>query len=282
MARTGVFFHYQDGDRLADFPEALEGLLEMENLFFYDALYPDKPPTSFDLEPLPLEAVYQVHTREMVDRVIATGAFEGALYSAAGTVGAANRIWKREIDNAFVFTGYGDHHAGSDFFGGGCYLNGAAIAIRQLRLQFGVKRVAIIDTDAHHGDGIWEIFEDDPDTLYMCFCQEDYPEQNSKVNIRIPGRVTDEEYLSIVRESFQPRAEGFQPELIFWNWGYDGTQGDYGDFGVTPQLHVELAREFKNIADQLCQGRLIVVLCGGRQRIVARTVIPDIVLVLAV
>ena len=92
MRRTGVFFHYQEGERLRDFPQALEGLLAMDNIFFFVALYPDKPPTSFNLEPLPMKAIYQVHTPEMVERVIATGVFEGAFYSAAGTVGAATRI----------------------------------------------------------------------------------------------------------------------------------------------------------------------------------------------
>lgn len=278
---TGIFFHYQEGERLRDFPQALEGLLEKDNVFFYDALYPDKPPTSFDLEPLPMEALYQVHSKEMVEKVIASGVFEGALYSAAGTVGAATRIWQGEIDNAFVFTGYGDHHAGSNFFGGGCYLNGAAIAIHQLRQQFGVKRVAMVDTDAHHGNGSWEIFQDDPDVLYTCFCQEDYPETNNKVNIQVPSRVTDEEYLSFVKESFIARAEAFEPEIIFWNWGYDGTQGEYGDIGLSPKSHVCLTREFKRLADKLSQGRFIVVLCGGRRRDLARSTIPQIVKVLA-
>ena len=281
MKQTGIFFHYQEGERLPDYPQALDGLLDKDNLFFYDALYTDEAPTSFDLEPLPKELLYQVHTPKMVERVIRSGVFEGALFSASGTVEAAARIWRREIDNAFVFTGYGDHHAGRDSFGGGCYLNGAAIAIHQMRQQFEVERVAIVDTDAHHGNGTWEIFEDDPATLYTCFCSEDYPERNNNVNIRVPGRVTDEEYVSLVGESFSPRAEAFQPQIMFWNWGYDGTQGDYGDIGLTPNAQLRLAREIKRAADKLCQGRLIAVLCGGRQRDVARSVIPVIIRVLA-
>ena len=89
---------------------------------------------------------------------------------AAGTVSAAIRIWRNEIDNAFVFTGYGDHHAGGNFLGGGCYFNGTTIAIHELRRHFGVKKATIIDTDAHHGNGTWEILEDDPEVLYVCLC----------------------------------------------------------------------------------------------------------------
>ena len=281
IKRTGIFFHYQDGERLRDFPQALDGILDKDNVFLYDAFYPLKPPSSFDLEPISEDALYQVHAPEMVERVRRSNAFEGALLSVAGTVSAAVRIWRGEIDNAFVFTGYGDHHAGSHFFGGGCYFNGAAIAIHELRHHFGAKRLAIVDTDAHHGNGTWEIFQDDAEVLYVCFCSGSPSDKNNKVNIQVPWRVSDEEYLNLVRGNFVPRAKAFQPEAIFWNWGYDGTQGDYGDIGLTPDSHVRLAQEFKRTADQLCRGRLIVVLCGGSRRDLAHRLIPQLVRVLA-
>src|SRR4030065_1602454 len=149
----------------------------------------------------------------MVEEVKRTGNFEGALFSAAGTVRAAEKIWLGEIDSAFVFTGYGDHHAGPNFFGGGCYFNGAAIAIQELRNRFGVKRFAIIDTDAHHGDGTWEIFERDSDVLYVCFCGYPSWEENNNVNIHVPVRVNDEGYLRLVKDDLLPRVNTFQPEI---------------------------------------------------------------------
>jgi len=242
---TGLFFHYQDGDRLRDFPQALEGILSQDNVFFYDAFYPLKPPSSFDLEPIPVEVVGQVHASDMIERIRKSAAFEGALFSASGTVAAAIRIWKGEIANAFA------------------------------------QRFAIIDTDAHHGDGTWEIFSDDPDVLYLCFCSGGYLEKDNKVNVQVPWRVGDEEYLRLVSRNLLQRAEDFQPEAIFWNWGYDGTQGEYGDIGLTPDSHVLLAREIKRAADQLCHGRLIVVLCGGSRRDLARSIIPKVIRVLA-
>jgi acetoin utilization deacetylase AcuC-like enzyme len=281
MKRTGIFFHYHDGERLRDFPQALEGILDKDNVFLYDAFYPSKPASAFDLEPIPEDLLCQVHSPEMIERVRASGLFEGALFSASGTVAASTRIWLGEIDNAFVFTGCGDHHAGRHSFGGGCYFNGAAIAIHQLRQRFGAKRLAIIDTDAHHGDGTWGIFEDDPETLYMCFCSGGYQEKTNNVNIQVPRRVSDEEYLGLVEENFLPRAEAFEPDAVFWNWGYDGTQGDYGDIGLTPESHVRLAQKFKRAAEQLCRGRLIVVLCGGSRRDLARGLIPKVISVLA-
>ena len=281
MMRTGIFLYYQEGERLRDFPQALEGILEKENVFLYDAFYPFKPPSSYDLKPLSDETLCQVHSSEMIEEVRMTGEFEGALLSATGTVRAAEKIWTNEIDNAFVFTGYGDHHAGTDFFGGGCYLNGAAIAIHELRKKFGAKRFAIIDTDAHHGDGTWEIFGEDPDVLYVCFCSGPYMEKNNKVDIQVPHKVTDERYLNLVRTNFLARAKVFEPEIIFWNWGYDGTQGDYGDIGLTPEAHISIARELRTASEGISGGRFIIVLCGGSRRDLASYLIPRIIRILA-
>jgi len=84
-----------------------------------------------------------------------------------------------------------------------------------------------------------------------------------------------------VRRGFSSRIEGFRPEALFWNWGYDGTKGEYGDVGLTPDFHVLLAKELKAAAEKISQGRLIVVLCGGSRRDLARALIPRITDVLA-
>jgi len=277
---TGIFFHYQQGERLRDFPQALDKILEKDHVFLYDALYPSKPKSSFDLEPLPLKTLRKVHSPEMVDQVKATGNYEGALYSAAGTVAAATKIWSGGITNAFVFTGYGDHHAGSTFFGGGCYFNGAALAIHELQEKHGAKRFAIIDTDAHHGDGTWELFENNPAVFYICFCSSASRENNQNVNIHVPFRINDYDYFTLAKKAFQKWVTDFQPEIIFWNWGYDGTIGEYGDIGLTPDAHLKLAVEMKKVAQQVCKGRLIVILCGGGRRDLALFLIPRIIRIL--
>ena len=278
---TGIFFHYQRGERLKDFPQALAGILNRENVFFYDAFYPSKPTSPFDLESIPLEILHKVHTPEMVQRVRATGDYEGALFSAAGTVAAAKRISKGEITNAFVFTGYGDHHAGSDFFGGGCYFNGAAIAIHELQENFDLKRFAIIDTDAHHGDGTWELFEDNTGVLYICLCSGESQERTSNINVHVSSRIDDDSYLGLAKDALKKWVRAFTPEIIFWNWGYDGTVGAYGDIGLTPELHALLALEIKKVAEEICSGRLIVVLCGGSRRDLVRLIIPSMIATLA-
>jgi hypothetical protein len=74
---------------------------------FYDAFYPSKPQSSFDLKPIRTETLLKVHSPEMVKFVKVFGAFEGALCSASGTLCAASKICSGEVTNFFVFTRYG-------------------------------------------------------------------------------------------------------------------------------------------------------------------------------
>ncbi len=275
MTRTGIFFTYFQGERLRDFPQALSGILDKENVAYYDAVYEVRDGLNY-LAPLSEELLLRVHSPNLVAQVKSTGDYESALYSAGGTVQAAYEIWHSKIDNAFVFTSFGDHHAGRNFYGGMCYFNGAALAITSLKDR-GVKRFAIVDTDAHHADGTRDIFASDGNVLHVCFCYKNYSDNRHKVDVLIPYHTSDEEYLTKVRQEFVPRVMAFEPEYIFWEFGYDATRGEYGDKGLTRDCHVELARVFKEVADRVCQGRLIVILCGGSGRDTATYVIPRII-----
>jgi len=273
--RTGIFFTYFQGERLKDFPEALAGILDKENVLYYDAVYNSRNGLYY-LTPVSEEVLFKVHSRRMVEAVKRTGDYEAALYSAGGTVQAAEEIWEGKIDNAFVFTSFGDHHAGRDFFGGMCYFNGAALAIATLK-EKGVKRFAIVDTDSHHADGTRDIFAHDKDVLHVCFCYQNYEDEHNNVDVMIPFRTSDEEYLTKINREFVPRAMAFKPEYIFWEFGYDATRGEYGDKGLTRDCHPRLAKIIKGVADEVCNGRLIVILCGGSGRTTATYTIPRII-----
>jgi acetoin utilization deacetylase AcuC-like enzyme len=277
--RTGIFFTYFQGERLKDFPEALAGLLERDNVYYYDAVY-ESTEGLYYLAPLSEELLVKVHSPEMMQRVKLTGDYESALYSAGGTVQAADEILRGNIDNAFVFTGFGDHHAGRNFYGGQCYFNGAALAISALK-ERKVSRFAIVDTDCHHADGTRDIVARDNGVLHVCFCHQDYSDDKNNVDVMIPYSTSDDRYLARFRQEFVPRTVAFKPEYIFWEFGYDATQGEYGDKGLTMDCHVELARIIKSVCDEICQARLITILCGGSGRDVATYVIPRIIRVLA-
>ena len=275
MKRTGIFFTYFQGERLRDFPQALAGILDKENVSYYDAVYNSRDGLYY-LEPVSEELLLKVHSPNMVQRVKLTGDYESALYSAGGTVQAADEIRQGKIDNAFVFTSFGDHHAGRNFYGGMCYFNGAALAIAALK-ERGVKRFAIVDTDSHHADGTRDIFSSDTDVLHICFCHQDYWDNYNNVDVKIPYHTSDEEYLARMRQELIPRAAAFKPEYIFWEFGYDATLGEYGDKGLTRDCHHKLAELIKEAADNVGHGRLITILCGGSSRAIATYTIPRII-----
>jgi len=279
MRRTGIFFAYYQGERLKDFPEVLDGLLGKINVLYYDAVYSSRNGLYY-LEPISEQLLLKVHSQNMVEEVKHTGDYEAALYSVGGAVQAAEEIRQGNIDNAFVFTSFGDHHAGKNFYGGICYFNGAAIAISMLK-EKGTRRFAIVDTDSHHGDGTRDIFSRDGSVLHVCFCHQDYSDNYNKVDIQIPYHTTDEAYLAKMKQVFIPRVEAFKPEYIFWEYGYDTTSGEYGDKGISRDCHIRLAELVKGVADKVCEGRLIAILCGGSRRDVATYTIPRIIATLA-
>jgi len=274
--RTGIFFTYFQGERLKDFPEALSGILDRDNVHYYDAVYQSTNGLYY-LKPTKEELLLKIHSRALVEQVKRTGDYEAAVYSAGGTVHAAKEIFLGNIDNAFVFTSFGDHHAGRDYCGGMCYFNGAAIAIAGLK-EKGIRRFAIVDTDSHHGDGTRDIFREDKDVLHLCFCYQDYSDdKNNNYDIAIPYKTEDETYLAIFSKELISRVTAFNPEIIFWEFGYDATQGEYGDKGITRDCHIRLAMIVKGVADHICNGRLITILCGGSSREIAACVIPRII-----
>jgi acetoin utilization deacetylase AcuC-like enzyme len=84
-----------------------------------------------------------------------------------------------------------------------------------------------------------------------------------------------------MKQAFILRVEAFKPEYIFWEYGYDATKAEYGDRGVSRDLHIKLAELIKTVADEVCQGRLIAILCGGSGRDTATYTIPRIISVFA-
>jgi acetoin utilization deacetylase AcuC-like enzyme len=277
--RTGIYLPHFEGNRLRDFPQALAGILDKENVYFYDGVYCGGNNTFF-LQAVPYEILLKVHSQDMIEEVKRTGFYETALYSAGATVQAALEIYKNNIDNAFAFTGTGDHHAGKDFFGGMCYFNGAALAIAALK-EMGMKKFAIVDTDSHHADGTRDIFNDDAYVMHICFCDQDYQDNCNNIDVTIPYSTSDEYYLNKIAQIVIPHIKAFKPELIFWELGYDATQGEYGDKGLTRDFHVEAAKLLKSVAEATCQGKLITILCGGSGRALATYIIPKIIAHLA-
>jgi acetoin utilization deacetylase AcuC-like enzyme len=283
MARyaTGVFYHpsfsrrssLTTGARLADFPGALEGVLRSGRVGLFEP-----PPVSRDL-------LLKVHTPELIEGVKGDPLCATAWHSAGGVVAAGERIAEGEIGNAFAFIGAGGHHAGRAFFGGYCCFNDVALCVINLRERGGPRRVAILDTDAHHGDGTRDLFLADPEVLHVCFCGLNYESPDgTKVDVAHPvaargagGREINEVYVDRVKQEFAGRVRDFRPELIFWYFGFDTHRGDYGDIGLTGPCYWSLAQMVRDLSGEVCGGRLAVVLGGGSDTRLATRLIPPVI-----
>jgi acetoin utilization deacetylase AcuC-like enzyme len=147
-------------------------------------------------------------------------------------------LMEKEISNGFVLVRPPGHHAGATVWGnrGFCMLNNEAILVNHLRTHYGIKKVAIIDTDVHHGDGTQDIFYYDPHVLCLSlhqdgrtlypgtgFCEEKGGPNSwgSIVNIPLPPGVGDEGFLYALEKWALPIVREFQPDLIINSAGQD-------------------------------------------------------------
>ncbi len=279
MKKTGVFYHHSFsrksymtvGNRLADFPEALEPLFnEMgERLVLYEC------------QPVSEELVLTIHTPQMVQMVKRDPFCSTAWHSVGGVVEASERIMRGELINAFCFIGAGGHHAGRNYFWGACCLNDVVLSIVNLRERGLANRFAILDTDAHHGDGTRELILNDPEILHLCLCDRNWESPDgTKVDfdtteVYYKGD-PDEMYISIVEEALG-RVREWKPDLFFWYFGFDTCSGDYGSLGLSYNAFLQIGKRCREIANRACEGRLQVVLAGGAMRETATRLLPKII-----
>ncbi|MGA7146627.1 MAG: hypothetical protein WBY47_19140, partial [Desulfobacterales bacterium] len=115
----------------------------------------------------------------------------------------------------------------------------------------------------------------------------------TKADIRAPGSYwgfsygdekaanADQQYADNIKNEFYPRVKAFKPDLIFWYFGFDTHQGDYGSLGLSSRCYEDIARFMKQTAEEVSGGRLEVVLGGGSRTDIATAVIPPIIEILA-
>jgi len=260
MLPTGVFYHPSFskrsyltlGLRLKDFPQAFDELKGYPNFRLITC-----PRVSEEL-------ILKVHSPSLLESVKMDPLCSTAWHSAGGVVMAGEMVYEGQLRNAFCYIGAGGHHAGRSSTWGFCCFNDVVLSMTNLREKHGRLRFAILDTDAHHGDGTRELLIDDMDSLHFCVCDRDFVSQDgTKIDVSYWSRYRGREYVEIVEEEFVPRAAEFKPDLVFWYFGHDTYIGDYGDIGLTIKDYVATARVVKRLAEDVCRGKLVVVLGGG-------------------
>ncbi len=237
------------------------------------------------------------HTPEYIARVQAqsatgsgyldygdTPAFEGVYEAAATVVGstldAVARAVSGEYPRAFVPIG-GLHHARRDGAAGFCVFNDAGVAIEWLRRRHGLRRVAYVDIDAHHGDGVFYGFEDDADLLFADLHEDGrylYPgtgaedetgrgaAAGTKLNIPMPPGANDQAFFA-VWERVEAYLRAGKPEFILLQAGADSIAGDpITHLRYSPKAHAHAAARLCRLADEYCGGKLVAMGGGGYNR----------------
>ena len=229
---------------------------------------------------MPEELILKVHAPEMIPNVARDGMCSTAYESVGGVVAAMEALARGEIDRAFCFIGAGGHHAGYRQFWGACCFNDVVIALTRARAVSPWRRFAIVDTDAHHGDGTRQLVQDDPGVLHLCFCGTDYlSPDGTKVDVDVYRLGWQAEVNSLYIDKLRrelPRIPQFKPDLLVWYYGFDTHADDYGAIGLTEPCYFEICDLMLFVAGDLGIP-LQVVLGGGSMSQLATNTIPEII-----
>jgi acetoin utilization protein AcuC len=213
-----------------------------------------------------------------------TPAFKGVFEAASNVVGASlvavENLMAGRAKRGFVPIA-GLHHAGRAHAAGFCVFNDIGVVVEQLKRAHGLARIAYVDIDAHHGDGVFYAFEDDP-SLIFADTHEDgrflYPgtgaacetgagaATGSKLNLPLPPGAGDAEFLA-AWPAVEAHLERFAPEFILFQCGADSLGGDpITHLQLTEEAHAHAARQLCAIADRHASGRILGFGGGGYNR----------------
>ncbi len=243
------------------------------------------------------QEIERFHTHEYVERVKTgsdsgegyldsgdTPAFKGVYEAAATVVGTAlsatRSIMRGEIKHAFIPIA-GLHHARRDAASGFCVFNDCGVVIETLLNEFDLHRVAYVDIDAHHGDGVFYSFEDDPRVLFADIHEDGqflYPgtgatgetgrgkAKGMKLNLPVPPNSGDDVF-EVYWQQIESYLHHHRPQFILLQAGADSIDGDpITHMRFTHRAHSKAAAGLCQIADQYCQGRLLAMGGGGYNR----------------
>ncbi|MBU0728946.1 MAG: histone deacetylase [Proteobacteria bacterium] len=207
--------------------------------------------------------------------------YEIAILAAGAGLTGIDLLEKEPGSRIFCSVRPPGHHAEEAVALGFCFLNNTAIAARYWQEKYFRRRIAIIDFDAHHGNGIQNAFEEDPDILYVSthehptfsFPGTGYAEETgtgpgkgTTLNIPLLPGAGDAEVKKALAEQIVPALEKFRPEALLIAAGFDGHQlDDMSGLSFSTQLYNHLGRTIAALGRDLCSGRVVSILEGGYQ-----------------
>ena len=207
---------------------------------------------------------------------VTPSSFQDALLAAGGVITCARAVLHGEAKNAFAIVRPPGHHAEPDRAMGFCIFNNVAVAARDA-LTNGLARVAIIDYDAHHGNGTQAAFLNDERVAFLSVHQfqpgfypgtgwiDEAPHARKRiVNVPLPARAGDHVYEQVAERIFAPFVESFKPQMILISVGFDAHWSDpITMLGLSTSGYLMLANKVIALAEEHCSGKIIFVLEGG-------------------
>ena len=226
-----------------------------------------------------IEQMLAVHTQEHLDHVRNTCAngggmldegdthacadsFTVALLAAGAVVGAVDSVLQKKAHSAFCAVRPPGHHAERNRSMGFCLFNNVAIGARYAQSAHGLRRIAILDWDVHHGNGTQHIFEEDDSVLYASLHQYPfYPGTGARtergvdrgegftLNIPLPAETGENRYVEAFKEEINPRLLQFRPEILFLSAGFDAHKDDpLGGMRLTENSFAKMTTLVRDIA----------------------------------
>jgi len=235
-----------------------------------------------------VEQLARVHPREFIERISMKSPEEGlayldpdtamcpetleaALRAAGANVLAVDLVLSGSVRRAFCNVRPPGHHAERARAMGFCFFNNVAVGAAHALEAHGLQRIAILDFDAHLGNGTEDIFRND-DRVLLCSSYQ-YPLYHDMDPPSVPGRIVNcplppesgsDEFRAVVTERWLPALEVFAPQMLFISAGFDAHAADpCADLRLTRSDYGWITEQACAIADRHCQGRIVSTLEGG-------------------
>lgn len=232
--------------------------------------------------------LYAVHSTDYIDSVFNAVPDKGAIwldpdtFMTPGSLNAARRaagantlaidlLMTQQANQAFCSVRPPGHHAEYHRAMGFCLFNNIAVGAKHAQQKYGIKRIAIIDFDVHHGNGTEDIFRDDSGVLFCSLFQHPYypykgadTKSDHIINIPVEAGTNGPKYREKFTTGCLPAIEAFKPQLILVSAGFDAhLEDNLASLCLTDSDYAWLASEIKNMAYRLCEGKIAFTLEGG-------------------
>jgi acetoin utilization deacetylase AcuC-like enzyme len=297
MNRTAVIFSskYYQHNPGRDHPESSQRLRTVINELKRGPLAESRSWQFASPEKATLEDVELVHGLEYIrlieavcrsggglldlgDTQVSRESYEVALYAVGGALRAVKLVADGEFQNAFALVRPPGHHASKFRACGFCLFNNIAIAAKYLLEKQRLKRILILDVDAHHGNGTQETFYDTDKVLFISLHEDptSFPGTGFtdeigegeglgyNVNIPLPYGTGDRVYMRAVDEIVKPVVLQYRPQFVLVSAGFDGHYSDpVANLSLTHSCYQQVFEAIASLALKECGGRVVSVLEGG-------------------